>query len=262
MSPDTSSRATVVATVTLVDRPHLIQAITTLDTLHSTVNTSSWAVVGGLMVQLLCAEAGVDGARVTDDTDLAVDVFSDRASLKGLTGQLRQMGFVDGTPDSTTGHSRMSYRWIRDGLKFDLMVPKKANRQRSPARTVTGKPAVEFGGVQQAVSRSEVVEIRVRGTSVTGQVRRPNIVGAIVIKSVAGVADTRDTRRHWEDLVLLGQICANRGDLPEIRNSLTPADRRRICRVQERIPSSMFSGLDGQESREVLKLLGQAPRGR
>ncbi len=251
-----------VAIVTLVDRPYLVEAVTTLDSLHMTVTSTSWAVVGGLMVQLLCAEAGVEGSRATEDADLAVDVFDDRSSLRSLTDQLLRMGFYDGTPDSTTGDAQKSYRWVRDGLKIDFMVPQKMERQRFPARTATGKPAVEFPAVQQAVQRSELVEVRVIGTSVTGRMRRPNLAGAIVIKAVAGVADKRDTQRHWEDLALLGQICADHPDLPAIRDSLKPDDRKRIRKVLKKMfPSNVFSRLEnGEESAAALDMLAAPPR--
>ncbi len=216
----------------------------------------------GLMVQLLCAEAGVEGSRATEDADLAVDVFDDRSSLRLLTAQLFRMGFHDGTPDSSTGDAKKSYRWVRDGLKVDFMVPSKTERQKCPARTVTGRPAVEFPGVQQAVRRSELVEVDVIGTPVSGRIRRPNLAGAIVIKSVAGVADKRDTQRHWEDLALLGQICAGRPDLSGIRDSLKPRDQRRIRKVLEKmLPSTVFSRLEnGQESAAALQMLATPAR--
>lgn len=79
-------------------------------------------------------------------------------------------------------------------------------------------------GGTQALQRSEVVAVTVGGRE--GFVRRPNLVGALVVKAAAhtNVGD-QDPRRHRRDfLVLAGLITA--GDF--VDEELSKKDRQRL----------------------------------
>lgn len=219
------------------------------------VESSSWAVVGGLMVHLHCAEAGIRASRTTEDIDLAIDVFADRTALYRLTVVLRDLGFQDVTPDPLTGGSRLSYRWQRDGVKVDLMVPKRTGTQRRVARTITGRQSVELPAVQQAVMRSDRVAVMVDDAQYAS-VRRPNILGAVVIKAVASTQDRRDPDRHREDLAMLGAVAAGRADLARLAIHVSPKDRKRLRAALDSMPERFWLVVpEPAEAKSALMLL-------
>lgn len=246
-----------VVQVSLPDRPHLIPSLQTLNAMDQRVASSSWTVVGGLMVHLHCAEAGIQPSRTTEDIDLAVDVFVDRTALYRLTEVLRDLGFQDVTPDPLTGGSQLSYRWQRDGVKVDLMVPERAGRQRRVARTITARRSVELPAVQQAVMRSDRVAVMVDGLRYAS-VRRPNVLGAVVIKAVASTQDRRDPDRHREDLVMLGAVAAGRPDLARLATQVSPKDRKRLRAALDSMPERFWQVVpEPAEAKSALMLLTQ-----
>jgi hypothetical protein len=74
---------------------------------------------------------------------------------------------------------------------------------------VTGGPTLSTQGGTQALQRSEVVAVTVEGRE--GFVRRPNLVGALVVKAAAHTnVGEQDPRRHRRDfLVLAGLVTAS-----------------------------------------------------
>lgn len=118
------------------------------------------------------------------------------------------------------------------------------NRLRSP----------EMSGLQQAIMRTE--RINVSALDVVGRLRRPNLLGAVVLKSEAPVTDNRDRNRHRSDLVALGSVAALHPDLAVYANESTPKDQRRIGRALDGIPVAMWSVIaDPEAARDALSLL-------
>jgi hypothetical protein len=187
-----------------------------------------WTIIGGLMVLAHCVEHGVRFPRTTVDADVSVGVFTHRDSLRVLTGRLLDAGFVDATPDPTTGGPRLSYRWVRGSTQVDITVPPRANRQRRTPTAAGGRPAVEMDGTQQALRRTERIAARLADGR-SGHLRRPDLMGAVVLKSVAVNADRRRPRRHREDLVVLADLMAASGLHQQYASSVRPKDARRIA---------------------------------
>ena len=186
-----------------------------------------WTLIGGLMVLTHCAEHGAPFTRPTGDADVAVSVFTHRSALHSLTARLRRTGFRDVTPDPLAGGPHLSYRWSRSAAKIDVAVPPKANEQKDAATTVSGHISVELPATQQALSRTQRLAIRLAdGTQ--GHVRRPDLLGSVVIKAAAAVADRRNPARHREDLVALADLLAASGQHVEYAHQVRGKDAKRI----------------------------------
>jgi hypothetical protein len=179
-----------------------------------------WTLVGGQLVHLHCAERGRFPERATHDADTVVDVRADASILRTFTKALADLGF---TPSgvSAEGHQ---HRWLREKASIDVLLPEGIGERSAARAGVTGSPTLSTQGGTQALERSHTVSVTVDGRE--GFVRRPNLVGALVVKAAAhtNVGD-RDLRRHRRDfLVLAGLITA--GDFAS--EELSKKDRQRL----------------------------------
>ena len=79
---------------------------------------SNWALIGGQLVHLHCAERGVSPTRPTNDVDTVVNIRASPTMLVTFTGALRDMGF---TPDISG--DGIQHRWRRDQAQIDVLIP-------------------------------------------------------------------------------------------------------------------------------------------
>lgn len=116
---------------------------------------------------------------------------------------------------------------------IDLLLPEGLERQRKQPITATGRPGLAIEGGNQALLRAQRLPVRI-GARV-GYVRRPSLLGALVIKAAALSTDNRNLDRHREDLALLGQVALITGfRLLDIE--ATPHDRKRLRSALEGMP--------------------------
>jgi hypothetical protein len=215
--------------------------------------TEPWCLIGGQMVLLHCAEHRRSPHRSTDDGDLVLGVWTNRAALTHATAFLRKVGFSE-----QTNSGRYGYRWTRDSASLDLLVPEGVNRQRLVPKTIAGSPSIETEGGRQALIRTERVPVHIGRRR--GFVPRPHLLGAIVVKAAAVVVDSRDTDRHREDLVILADIAVSTGGLRVYEPQTTPHDRKRIRRALEQMPETgLYWRLadDREAATELLIRLGR-----
>lgn len=198
------------------------QAWHTLMDLHDAIPTD-WALVGGQMVHLQCAERGAAPLRPTDDADTVVDVRARPDILQAFTATLNDLGF---TPD-TSGNG-MQHRWKRDHAQIDVLIPEGAGRRAEARGGVQGAPTVAAPGTTQALARASDIQVEVAGRH--GTVRRPNLVGALVGKAAARVnlGSGGASGRHCADFVVLAGLVAAR-DFRD--DTLTKKDRQRLRRM-------------------------------
>ena len=184
------------------------------------VLAQGWTLIGGQLVHLHCAERGQFPERATNDADTVVDVRADPTILHTFTKALTDLGFRSA---GISAEGRQ-HRWVRDKASLDVLLPEGIGERASAREGVTGSPTLPTQGGTQALARSEVVAVTVDGRE--GFVRRPNLVGALVVKAAAhtNVGD-HDLRRHRRDfLVLAGLITAS-----DFGNEqLSKKDRRRL----------------------------------
>lgn len=113
------------------------------------------------------------------------------------------------------------------------MIPEGLDRQRSYPRTGGGRPGLSTPGGNQALARAERVPITVEGVS--GYVRRPTLLGAIVAKAHAWLVDRRDAERHAQDLVALAGIALN--DPRAVIEQSSPDDRKVLRKAMRTLPA-------------------------
>ena len=134
-----------------------------------------WVLVGGQMTLLHCLENGVSPSRSTDDADVVVGVWTRRDALRRTSAFLQDHAFVEDQTNDGYG-----YRFRRGRTVIDVLVPEGLERQRDYPRTTAGHPGFAARGGNQALIRAERVPVVVAGSS--GYLRRPNLLGSIVVK--------------------------------------------------------------------------------
>ena len=182
-----------------------------------------WTLIGGQLVHLHCAERGEFPVRPTNDVDTVIDVRADPMILHTFTKTLEDLGFKS---DGISGEGRQ-HRWKRGDASIDVLLPEGVGERASERQGVTGSPTLTTEGGAQALRRSETVAVTVNGHE--GFVRRPSLVGALVVKAAAHTnPGDRDLRRHRHDFVVLAGLIAARDFAAEDVNK---TDRRRLRRI-------------------------------
>jgi len=179
-----------------------------------------WTLVGGQLVHLHCAERGYVPPRPTDDVDTVIDVRADVGMLQTFTGVLVGLGF---TPDGISAEGTQ-HRWVRGDAVLDVLLPDGVGERAASRTGATGSPTIPTPGGTQALRRSVAVAVTVEGRE--GHVRRPDIVGALVMKAAAHTAVGDAARgRHRFDFATLAAMIAAR-DFREV--DLNKKDRKRL----------------------------------
>lgn len=178
-------------------------------------DTDSWLLVGGQMMHLLAAESGTVLLRPTDDVDVVVDVRTRPGGTEWLANWLTDRGFeLEGISADGIGHRLVRPADPGPGrVAFDVLAPEGLGR-RTPVFTRRPARTVQTPGSRQAFDRSEVVQVTVHGSrggeERSGLVRRPNLLGALVLKAVATRIPVRkNPMRDWQDAALLLALVAD-----------------------------------------------------
>ena len=174
--------------------------------------TSSWCLVGGLMVQLHAFEHGA-ATRPTRDIDLLADARRPPAETERVGELLDRLGATPADPPSTD--RALGYRFSINGQTVDLLAP---DGLKSPPATLDNRETVEIPGGTQALRRTEVVTILVPGAEPT-QVRRPTLLGAILLKARALTVHRRPRDQAHDLITLLGFVEDPRLTRSELRRS-------------------------------------------
>lgn len=171
--------------------------------LHRTL-PRRWTLVGGQMVHLHCAERGAAPTRPTDDLDAVLDVRAHPHVLREFTGSLAGLGF-EPAGTSPQGHQ---HRWVRtDGAAIDVLIPQHLGRRAGGRTGAGGGTTLATPAAQQALDRSQDVDIR--SGELSGTVRRPNLLGALVGKAAAHTIPLDTARsRHRSDFIVLATLIA------------------------------------------------------
>lgn len=154
-----------------------------------------WTLIGARMVELHAAEHRRAMPRASLEGDALADVRRRPGATRELARILVRHGFQMRDPSP---HGQ-GLAFVRGAVEIDVLAP---DGLRSPSARLTLPPAhtVEVPGGTQALHRSEVVGVQVGRR--TGNLRRPSLLGAILLKTRAvGVDDTPADQRI--DLALL-----------------------------------------------------------
>lgn len=188
-----------------------------------TLPGGSWVLVGGLMVQLHARAAGVIEVRPTHDVDALVDVMAAGVSVAAIAGLLIGRGFEvvgPGWPDSPV------HRLRRSDDVIDILVADHLPKRSQPR--LHGHPVMPVDGGAQALARTQQVVIDHDG--LTTELMVPDLLGALVLKAAAHMADRRDRDRHLRDAALLASLITDhRDDLARLQGS----DRKRLRHLRD-----------------------------
>jgi hypothetical protein len=205
------------------------------------VHPDGWCLVGGQMVYLICRERSFAPVRLTNDSDLALDVRAHPNVLHDFTAALASVGFAP-AGESPEGHQ---HRWVRDLASIDLLIPHDVGAPAASRRGVSGGTTLQAPGAQQAITRCEPVTVQVGG--MVGIVRRPNLFGALVAKAAAySVWNDPARQRHLSDCVVLAAMARRADRLAEQMNA---RDRRYLAPALLALSQSrpLWAGIEGAD---------------
>jgi len=139
-------------------------------------------LIGGQMMFLLAVENGVTMPRTTTDMDVVIRVVESPGAIQAFASQLLQQGFEFGdvSPAGTGGRFTKPADPGPGSIMFDVRAPEGLG-ERTDITTVRPARTVQVPGSRQALDRSQLVAVRVRESE--GVVRRPSLLGALVVKA-------------------------------------------------------------------------------
>jgi len=135
-----------------------------------------WCLIGGLMVQLHGFEHG-DELRPTVDIDLLGAARKPPAMTEEIASLLAEKGAQIAMPPRSD--PKLGYRFELDGEVIEILGPDGLKRD---PKTVGGLTTFQASGGTQALARTEVILVSLNGSQPIA-VRRPNLLGAILIKA-------------------------------------------------------------------------------
>lgn len=172
---------------------------------------TGWAVVGGQMVTVLCAERGQSPPRATDDVDTILDVRAAPGIHHQFTSALKGLGFeLAGTSANDKQH-----RWVRQDAQIDVLIPRHLGERAALRKGAGGAPTIETPGAQYVLNRSSSAQVNVDGR--IGTINRPTLVGGLIAKAAAcTVALDTNRQRHIADCITLASLLRANDDFTNL----------------------------------------------
>lgn len=173
--------------------------------LVTAIGPEHWTLVGGLMVQLHAANAGIDSVRPTADVDIVVHIETGPGRVADVANALARLGY-EFTP-SIDPRNRVAHRFVRGSAAVDLSEPEQIDVVRADhaapkvVEKLKGYDMIAIEGGTQALKRTVNAALEINGQRVVLSV--PNAYGALILKSAAHLTDSRDKARHLTDAVVL-----------------------------------------------------------
>lgn len=164
--------------------------------LARTIPSTQWTLVGGLMVQLHAAVAGLEVTRPTADVDIVLHVETGAASAAQVTTTLRGLGYE---LEQSLSADALAHRFVRGKEQIDVMIADHAAPRVVP--TIGGRAPFQISAGTQALKRT--VNCRISTDDGDVLISIPNTLGALVLKGAAYREDKRDGGRHLEDGAVL-----------------------------------------------------------
>jgi hypothetical protein len=173
-----------------------------------------WTLIGAHMVALYAWESGAD-MRPSQDIDVLANVRLSTTAARDIARFL-----VDRDYEPQISRNGIAHLFRRDDVgEIDLFVPDGIGR-RTPDTTVPPNRTIRIPGGTQALERSEPVLVRTRDAA--GEILRPNLLGAIIMKLRAIEVDDVPDAQRADVALLVGLV----GDPTDLARHLTPKDRR------------------------------------
>jgi len=181
---------------------------------------TQWTLVGGLMVQLHAAHAGLQLTRATRDVDMVLHIDSGAATFGGVRYDLERLGYALREPIGS-GPVHRFVRGPNDTETVDVMVADRLSPERHPK--VLRRRVFALPGGTSALRKT--VNCEVNAGTIVVMLSIPDVLGALVLKGAAYLEDPRDGGRHLDDAAVLA--CAVTDPVGD-RARMIGNDRRRI----------------------------------
>ncbi|MGY2065633.1 hypothetical protein [Blastococcus sp. SYSU DS0619] len=205
--------------------------------LAGAVPADAWTLIGGLMVQLHGAVAGVPVVRPTNDVDVLLHVETGSGRPAQVARSLEELGYrLAPSVDPRVG---TAHRFVRDGAVVDLVtsgtersVVDVVAADHAPPRSLErfrGYDLVRVAGGTQALRRTVLAELRITGSMET-TISVPDAFGALILKAAAHLTDGRDRDRHLADAAVL-LACVD----PFADRASSGSDRKRLLHLQRHL---------------------------
>lgn len=162
-----------------------------------------WTLIGGLMVQLHAAHAGLAMERVTTDVDMVLHIETGAITFPAARDALEGLGYQIQLP---LGRGNAVHRFTRGDDLVDVMVADHLAPSHVPQ--VSGRKLFQVPAGTSALRKTLNCTIEREGeSSLTFSI--PDVLGALVLKSAAFKEDSRDRGRHLDDAALLACTVEN-----------------------------------------------------
>lgn len=181
---------------------------------------TQWTLIGGVMVQLHAARAGMALPRATRDVDMILHIETGAATFSGVREKLERIGYVIHEP-SGDGPVHRFYRGEKRDEQVDVMVADHLAPSQHPK--ALRRPVFSVPGGTSALRKTVNCEVNIDGRIVVLSI--PDTLGALVLKGAAYLEDPRDRERHLDDAAVLA--CTISSPVVE-RDRMTGSDPRRL----------------------------------
>jgi len=202
------------------------------------IGPEDWTLVGGLMVALHAAAHGIRLPRTTVDVDMVIHVETARGRVARIRTVLGELGYTLMEPsDARKGHAHRFARPVNAGDAalagspdiVDVMI---ADHPAPRVRERLGRfPMVAIDGGTQALQRTVNARLELNGERIELSV--PDALGAVILKSAAHLADSRDPARHLSDAAVL--LACTADPFAERQRLTSGSDRKRLAHLHKHL---------------------------
>ncbi len=213
---------------------------------------TQWTLVGGLMVQLHAAYAGVQVTRTTRDVDMILHIETGAATFSGVQHELERLGYALREPIGKGLVHRFS-RGDREAETIDVMVADHLPPKRHPK--ILGRNVFAVPGGTSALNTTVNCEVDTAVGAVMLSI--PDVLGALVLKGAAYIEDNRDRERHIDDAAILA--CAVTDPVSD-RSRMSGSDYKRISALWKALQnldhrSWIATGTNSRRGHAALRVL-------
>lgn len=203
------------------------------------------------MVQLHAYEHGAS-ARPTEDIDVLGN--SRRRVTERLAEVLDRLGEMVAPPVTEPS---LGYRFEIGGQTVELLGPEGLGK---PPRTLGVYETIEVPGGSQALRRTQKVSISVAGAP-AAEVRRPTLLGAILLKARALDRVQAKLAEHRQDLIQLLTLVHDPRALAQTED-LRRTERQWLLAVESKLafddPTQLFTEAEVRQASQAFELLARS----
>ncbi len=215
-----------------------------------------WTLVGGLMVQLHAMSAGLAVIRPTMDVDIVLHLEVPSTTVPFVQGVLNRLGY---SLQTSLDPSMPAHRFVRGEEQIDVMIADRL----APAvpQRLAGHDMFALPAGSQALQRTMYCSVPDQQGRVLISI--PNLLGALALKGEAYRQDSRDTRRHLDDAVVLAACIL---EPMAMRETMKGSDRSRVLALYRALrepdhPSWMLLDVqDKARAATTLRILAENPQ--